>query len=77
MGSWAQAKLSCGQEGSLGQAQNQAGGTGMIWKGSGHRLGRTGALPPLGAASWQEGVPSAGGLSPAQGGDEVSVIRGK
>lgn len=76
MGSWAQAKLSCGQEGSLGWAQNQTGGTGMIWKGSGHSLGRTGALPPLGAASWQEGMPNAG-LSPAQGGDEVSVTRGK
>lgn len=77
MGSWAQAKLSCGQEGSLGRAQNEEGGTGMIWKGSGHSLGRTGALPPLGAASWQEGMPSAEGLSPAQGGDEVSVARGK
>lgn len=30
MGSWAQAKLSCGQEGSLGWAQTQAGGAGMI-----------------------------------------------
>lgn len=41
MGSWAQAKLNCGQEGNLARlgAWNQAGGTGINWEGSGHNLG--------------------------------------
>lgn len=59
MGSWAQAKLSCGQRVVWVRcgAWNQAESTGTIWEGSGHSLGRTGTLPPLGGSPVVGGCP--------------------
>lgn len=79
MGSWAQAKLSYGREGSWAQTQAPARQEALAV--SGHRLGEQEPSHHWVSLVAGSGVPKIGGLFPGQqcslGGDEVSVTRGR
>lgn len=70
---WAGGQLGLGSEAGTGHRHDLKGVWAQPWP-------KRSPPPALGAAWWQEGVPSAGGLSPQQGDEEVghqrSVSRG-